>query len=373
MTDVLTSHALTHDEFLAGLDADQLRQLVGLVDYDEAADPFPVTGWDAVVWVVGNATQTAHFFVSAFGMELVGYAGPETGVRDHKAYVLRSGACRFVVKGGVTPGSPLLDHHRAHGDGVIDISLEVPDVDQCIRQARSAGARVVIEPHDVTDEHGTVRLAGIAAYGDTVHTLVDRSRYDGVYLPGYVPRTSTFAKRPGAAQADLPGPGPRGRQRPAGRDGPVGRLLQPGDGLHQHGRVHRRRHRHRLLRADEQGGGQRQPPGEVPAERAGGRQAEEPDRRVPGVLRRPGRPAPGAGHQRHPRRRRRDAGRGRRVPPDPGLLLPRSRAAGPDREGPGAHRGAAAAAASWSTATRTATCCRSSPSPSATARRCSSS
>jgi 4-hydroxyphenylpyruvate dioxygenase len=198
MTDVLTSHALTHDEFLAGLDAEQLRQLVGLVDYDEAADPFPVIGWDAVVWVVGNATQTAHFFVSAFGMELVGYAGPETGVRDHKAYVLRSGACRFVIKGGVTPDSPLLDHHRAHGDGVMDISLEVPDVDQCVRQARASGARVVIEPQDVTDEHGTVRLAGIAAYGDTVHTLVDRSRYDGVYLPGYVPRTSTYTKRPGA-------------------------------------------------------------------------------------------------------------------------------------------------------------------------------
>ena len=102
-----------------------------------------------------------------------------------------------MIKGGVTPDSPLLDHHRAHGDGVLDISLEVPDVDQCVRQARASGARVVIEPHDITDEHGTVRLATIAAYGDTVHTLVDRSRYDGVYLPGYVPRTSTYAKRPG--------------------------------------------------------------------------------------------------------------------------------------------------------------------------------
>ena len=57
MTDVVTSHALTHDEFLAGLDAEQHPQLVGLVDYDEAADPFPVIGWDAVVWVVGNATR----------------------------------------------------------------------------------------------------------------------------------------------------------------------------------------------------------------------------------------------------------------------------------------------------------------------------
>jgi 4-hydroxyphenylpyruvate dioxygenase len=35
-------------------------------------------------------------------------------------------------------------------------------------------------------------MAAIAAYGQTRHTLVDRSRYDGVYLPGYEPRTSTM-------------------------------------------------------------------------------------------------------------------------------------------------------------------------------------
>ena len=198
MTDVLADTALTHDEFLAGLDLDQLQQLVGLVEYDQSRDPFPVIGWDAVVWVVGNATQTAAFYQLVFGMELVAYAGPETGVHDHKAYVLRSGACRFVVKGGVAPDSPLLDHHRRHGDGVADISLEVPDVDRCVRHARAQGARVVVEPHDASDEHGTVRTATIAAYGDTVHTLVDRSRYDGAYLPGFVARSSTVAARPGA-------------------------------------------------------------------------------------------------------------------------------------------------------------------------------
>ena len=43
------------------------------------------------------------------------------------------------------------------------------------------------EPHDVSDEHGTVRIAAIAAYGDTRHTLVDRSRYDG-HLPARLRR-----------------------------------------------------------------------------------------------------------------------------------------------------------------------------------------
>ena len=192
------TETLTPEERQADLTLDQLKQLVGLVEYDEDKDPFPVTGWDAVVFVVGNATQVAHYFQSAYGMELIAYSGPETGNRDHKAFVLKSGSCRFVVKGGVSPDSPLLDHHRAHGDGVSDIALEVPDIDKCIARAREMGATILQEPEDISDEHGTVRVAALAAYGDTRHSLVDRSRYDGVYLPGYVARTSGYQKREGA-------------------------------------------------------------------------------------------------------------------------------------------------------------------------------
>jgi 4-hydroxyphenylpyruvate dioxygenase len=192
-----TLTALTSEEVQAGLSLEQLQQLVGLVEYDEDSDVFPVTGWDAIVFVVGNATQTAHYYQSAWGMELVAYSGPENGNRDHTSFVLRSGSIRFVVNGAVDPDSPLADHHRRHGDGVVDIALEVPDVDKCIAQARRAGARVVREPEDVADEHGTVRIAAIATYGETIHTLVDRSRYDGPYLPGYVARTSALVKPEG--------------------------------------------------------------------------------------------------------------------------------------------------------------------------------
>jgi 4-hydroxyphenylpyruvate dioxygenase len=178
-------------------DPGDLSRLLGLVEHDPAADPFPVTGLDAVVFVVGNATQTAHFYQSAFGMRLTAYSGPETGNRDRKAYVLRSGTARFVVMGGVAPGSPLLDHHRRHGDGVVDLAMEVPDVDKCIAHARAQGATVLVEPHDEHDEHGRVRLAAIATYGETRHTLVDRSGYTGPYLPGFVARSSTLVPRPG--------------------------------------------------------------------------------------------------------------------------------------------------------------------------------
>jgi 4-hydroxyphenylpyruvate dioxygenase len=176
---------------LDGLDEvgfEQLRQLVGLVDYDPAGDPFPVRALDAVVFTVGNATQTAWYYQHVFGMRLVAYSGPETGNRDHKSYVLTSGEARFVVNGAVRPDSPLADHHRRHGDGVADVALEVADVDRCVAHATAQGATITVEPHDETDEHGTVRTAAIAAYGDTVHTLVDRSRYAGPYLPGYQAR-----------------------------------------------------------------------------------------------------------------------------------------------------------------------------------------
>jgi 4-hydroxyphenylpyruvate dioxygenase len=167
--------------------------LTGVVAHDTSIDPFPVTGWDAVVWASGNATQAALYFQLAFGMRLEAYSGPATGNRDHHAYVLKAGNVRFVIKGAVSPGSPLADHHRRHGDGVIDVALEVPDVDKCVAHARKTGAAIVTEPHDETDSHGTVRTATLKAYGDTTHTLVDRSRYHGPYLPGYVARTSAAA------------------------------------------------------------------------------------------------------------------------------------------------------------------------------------
>ena len=194
-------HDLTQQERDAGFDVDQLKQLVGLVEYDEEKDVFPVTGWDAIVFVVGNATQTAHYYQAAWGMQLVAYRGPETGFRDHKSYVLESGSIRFVISGAVHPDSAHADHHRRHGDGVVDIALEVPDVDRCIAQARRAGATVLEEPHDESDEHGTIRTAAIATYGDTRHTLVQRvvdgRRYAGPYRPGYVEAASTVTRREG--------------------------------------------------------------------------------------------------------------------------------------------------------------------------------
>ncbi|MEV5936944.1 4-hydroxyphenylpyruvate dioxygenase [Streptomyces sp. NPDC052079] len=154
------------------------------------ADPFPVKGMDAVVFAVGNAKQAAHYYSTAFGMKLVAYSGPENGSRETASYVLESGSARFVftsvIKQCTEWGAFLADHVAVHGDGVVDLAIEVPDARAAYAYAIEHGARSVAEPYELKDEHGTVVLAAIATYGRTRHTLVERSGYDGPYLPGYV-------------------------------------------------------------------------------------------------------------------------------------------------------------------------------------------
>src|SRR5256885_14330853 len=170
--------------------------LIGAVPHDINEDPFPVRGLDHLTFVVGNARQAAHYYSTAFGMTCVAYRGPEQGYRDHAEYVLRSGEARFVLTGADHAGGEAARPHARHGDGIADIALEVPDVDAAYAYAVKQGATGLVEPHDESDGHGTVRLASIAAYGETRHTLVDRSKYRGPFLPGFVARAPILDRAP---------------------------------------------------------------------------------------------------------------------------------------------------------------------------------
>jgi 4-hydroxyphenylpyruvate dioxygenase len=182
MTQALHRPELTDDN---SADADRL---IGAVAHDIADDPFPLKGLDHIRFYVGNAKQSAHYYSTAFGMTCVAYRGPEQGYRDHAEYVLVAGSARFVFVGGVHAGAEASQHYARHGDGIVDIALEVPDVDAAYAYAIAQGATGLQEPHDLTDDDGTVRTAAIATYGETRHTLVERSNYTGPFLPGFVAR-----------------------------------------------------------------------------------------------------------------------------------------------------------------------------------------
>jgi 4-hydroxyphenylpyruvate dioxygenase len=151
-------------------------------------DPMPLNGIDHVELFVGNAAQAAYYYVHAFGFHEVAYAGLETGVRDRASHVVQQGRIRLVLTGALSSDSPIAAHAHKHGDGVKVIAVSVPDVDHAWRHAIEHGATGVAEPHEVSDEHGTARLATIETYGETLHTFVDRSNYKGPFLPGYAAR-----------------------------------------------------------------------------------------------------------------------------------------------------------------------------------------
>jgi 4-hydroxyphenylpyruvate dioxygenase len=154
-------------------------------------DFLPLNGTDYVEFFVGNARQAAHFYRTAFGFRLSAYRGPETGTRDRASYVLMQNKIRFVLTTALDPDHPVSHHVRLHGDGVRDIALWVDDAEAAWRETTSRGAHSVREPETLRDDRGEARLASIAAYGDTIHTFVERRNYHGIFLPGFEPVEGT--------------------------------------------------------------------------------------------------------------------------------------------------------------------------------------
>ncbi|HSK23420.1 MAG TPA: 4-hydroxyphenylpyruvate dioxygenase [Egicoccus sp.] len=145
----------------------------------------PLLGYDAIEFWVGNAKQAAHFYRSAYGFRLVGYAGPETGVRDRASYVLEQGAIRFVMTSGLAPDHEVNRHVLRHGDGIRDVAFSVADAEEAFELAVARGAEPYGEPRIDEDEFGKVVCASIGTYGETIHSFVQRGDYSGVHLPGY--------------------------------------------------------------------------------------------------------------------------------------------------------------------------------------------
>lgn len=174
-----------------------LSPTVSLSSSDEPnVDFLPLRGTDHVEFYVGNARQSAYFYRAAFGMSLVAYAGPETGRRDSASYVLQQGKVRFVLTTPLRPGNAISDHIARHGDGVHAIALWVDDARNSWQETTQRGGRSVMEPIETSDEHGRAVISAIAAYGDTLHTFIERKDYSGPFLPGYRAVADDFIARP---------------------------------------------------------------------------------------------------------------------------------------------------------------------------------
>jgi 4-hydroxyphenylpyruvate dioxygenase len=150
-------------------------------------DSLPLRRIDHVRFFVGNARQSAYFYRNAFGFDVIGYAGLETRLKHEAGYVLRQGNITFVLVSPLGPDHPEAQRLVTHGDGVMDIALEVDDVRAAYEETLQRGAHGLVPPTLLEDEHGVYEFATIAAYGDTTHSFVNRDRYRGLFAPGYQP------------------------------------------------------------------------------------------------------------------------------------------------------------------------------------------
>ena len=157
-----------------------------------AGDTFPINGTDYIEFWVGNARQASVYYRAAFGFQLVAYRGPETGVKDRASYLLQQDKIRFVLTTPIRPdlsdeASHIADHIHRHGDGVRDLALWVDDARVAHARAVERGATSVHEPRVLRDDDGEIVTAAIRTYGDTIHSLVERRRYRGLFMPGFRP------------------------------------------------------------------------------------------------------------------------------------------------------------------------------------------
>jgi 4-hydroxyphenylpyruvate dioxygenase len=151
----------------------------------EAADFLPILGTDYVELIVGNAKQSAFFYMTAWGFQPLAYKGLETGSKDSVSYVLKQNKIILVLTTPLRPGGELNRHLNDHGDGVKTIALWVEDAKKSWEETTTRGAKSAFEPEVRKDDHGEVVLSAIHTYGETIHVFVERHNYKGVFMPGY--------------------------------------------------------------------------------------------------------------------------------------------------------------------------------------------
>ena len=167
-----------------------------------AQDFLPLEAIDHVEFYVGNAQQAAHYYRHMFGFDIIAYRGLETGDREKASYVIEQGNIRFVLTTALTPDHEVARHCQLHGDGVKAISFRVKDVEAAVRAVRARGATVVLPPTTMEDDQGSMRMASIRTYGDTIHRFVERAQYRGPFAPGFVEKRIAAPAGTGLAAID---------------------------------------------------------------------------------------------------------------------------------------------------------------------------
>lgn len=145
-----------------------------------------VRGYHYVEFYTGSAKMWAYWFCKAFSMQVTGYAGPETGVKDRVSYLLTLNNLKFIITSATKPSTyDVYGFIEKHGDGVKRWSLEVDDVTAAYHYAVEHFAIPVRSPRKIEDELGYVEEAAIKLYDDAEIVFFNKDNYSGIIKPGF--------------------------------------------------------------------------------------------------------------------------------------------------------------------------------------------
>jgi 4-hydroxymandelate synthase len=150
-----------------------------------------IHGFDHIEMYVGDANTTAFMLCTAFGFQIAGASGPETGLAGQRSLLLRQGGVNLILTSALSDTHPAARYVCRHGDGVAAIGLRTGDAERAYAGAVARGATAVSPPLTYADEHAEVVTATVGGFGDVVHRLVSRRGSPGRFLPGVVEQPGT--------------------------------------------------------------------------------------------------------------------------------------------------------------------------------------
>ena len=157
---------------------------------------------DYVEFYVGSAKQWAYYHKFGLGFNIIGYSGPETGVRDKVSYLMEQGRVKVMVTNSLHPDSVISNHVKLHGDGVKDIAIRVNSLDDALNDLRERKVVKYEKAEDIKTENGIVHKAKALTYGETVHSLIDYGEFESKLPPNFEPVEMIETKRSGITRFD---------------------------------------------------------------------------------------------------------------------------------------------------------------------------
>ncbi|CAG4940657.1 unnamed protein product [Parnassius apollo] len=143
-----------------------------------------VLDFDHLTFWVANAKTASSYFVTRFGFKPLAVKDA-TESNPIQAHAVKLNKITIIFESPTTPEGDIAKDLTAHGDFVKDVALSVNDLEELVRRAKREGADIIKDITEESDKDGFVRYAIIKTYGDNTHTLIDRTNYNGVLLPGY--------------------------------------------------------------------------------------------------------------------------------------------------------------------------------------------